>query len=88
MLVTPLLRVLSAAGAAVLTGPAQFVPLACTFGLALVAMVLGRSAVGPFSRTLRELLPNHPRDVFGALVGFPTTLIRDIFRRKPLPAAA
>jgi hypothetical protein len=34
------------------------------------------------------VLPEHPRDVFGAPVGLPTTVIRDIFRRKPLPAAA
>jgi hypothetical protein len=88
MLCTPFLMVLSAVGAAVLTGPAQFLPMACTFGLALVAMVLGWSAVRPFSRRLGELLPEHPRDVFGAPVGVPTTVIRDVFRRKPLLAAA
>jgi hypothetical protein len=88
MLVTPFLMVLSAVGAAVLTGPTQFLPLVCTFGLALVAMVLGWSAVGSFSRTVREELPNHPRDVFGAPIGVPTTLIRDVFRRKPVPLPA
>jgi len=88
MLCTPLLMVLSAVGAAVLTGPAQFVPLACTFSLALVAMVLGWSTVRPFSRALAEMLPKHPRDVFGAPVGIPTTMIRDIFRHKPTPPSA
>jgi len=71
----------------VLSGPAQFVPLGCTFGLALVATVLGWSTVRPFSRTVAELLPEHPRDVFGAPVGVPTTVIRDIFRRKPVAAS-
>ena len=88
MLVTPFLMVLSAVGAALLTGPAQVVPLVCTSGLALVAMMLGWSAARSFSRTVREKLPDQPRDVFGAPVGVPTTLIRDVFRRKPIPPPA
>ncbi|WP_412748689.1 hypothetical protein [Krasilnikovia sp. M28-CT-15] len=88
LLLTPFLMMLSAVGAAVLTGPAQFVPLVCTFGLTLVALAMCWSTVLPFSRTLRKTLPDHPRDILGAPVGVPTTMIRDIFRRKPIPPAS
>jgi hypothetical protein len=84
MLLCPFLMALSAVGAAVLSGPVQFIPLACTFGLALVALGLGWSSILPLSRTLRSLLPDHPRDVFGAPVGIPGTLLRDVFRRAPV----
>jgi hypothetical protein len=85
MLLCPFLMVLSAVGAAVLSGPVQFIPLVCTFGLALVALGLGWSSILPLSRTLRSVLPDHPRDVFGGPVGIPATLVRDVFRRAPVP---
>jgi hypothetical protein len=84
MLLCPFLMALSAVGAAVLSGPVQFVRLGCTFGLALVAVGLGWSSILPLSRTLRSVLPDHPRDVFGAPVGIPTTLLREVFRRAPV----
>ncbi|WP_130508319.1 hypothetical protein [Krasilnikovia cinnamomea] len=87
MLPTPFLMVLSAVVGVLLPGPAHVVLLVGTFGLLLVGLVLGWSAVLPFSRTLRETLPNHPRDIFGP-VGVPTALIRDTFRRKPVPPTA
>ena len=84
MLLCPFLMVLSAVGAAVLSGPVQYVPLACTFGIAVVAVGLGWSSILPVSRTLRSVLPDRPRDAFGAPVGIPTTLLRDAFRRAPV----
>jgi len=87
LLLCPVLLFLSGVAAArVLSGPAQFIPMACTFGLLLVALGIGWSSVLPFSRTLRSVLPDHPRDVFGGPVGIPTTMLRDIFRRAPAAA--